>query len=118
MNFDLLKNAGIDAEDAVKRFMGNESLYAKMLRKFLDDENYENLVRAIPEKNESGALTASHTLKGLCGNLSMNELFRLFSEQVALFRADKWEEACAMMPEISENYTKITNTIKAWLEQR
>ncbi|MGN0639444.1 MAG: Hpt domain-containing protein [Oscillospiraceae bacterium] len=118
MNFDLLINAGIDAEDAVKRFMGNESLFARMLAKFLDDSNYDNLVRAIPEKSESEALTASHTLKGLCGNLSMNELYRLFSEQVTLFRADKWDEACAMMPEISENYTKITDAIKAWLEQQ
>lgn len=89
MNFDLLINAGIDAEDAVKRFMGNESLYGRMLAKFLDDSNYDNLVRAIPEKSESEALTASHTLKGLCGNLSMNELYRLFSEQVTLFRADR-----------------------------
>lgn len=118
MNFDLLKNAGIDAEDAVKRFMGNESLYARMLGKFLDDKNYENLVNAISEKNEGEALTASHTLKGLCGNLSMSELFRLFTEQVTLFRADKWDEACAMMPEISGNYTKITDAIKAWLEQQ
>ena len=118
MNFDLLKNVGIDAQDAVKRFMGNESLYARMLRKFLDDSNYDNLVRAIGEKSESEALTASHTLKGLCGNLSMNELYRLFSEQVALFRADEWDKACAMMPEISENYAKITDTITAWLEQQ
>ena len=118
MNFDLLINAGIDAQEAVKRFMGNESLYARMLGKFLDDKNYEDLVAAVNEKNESNALTASHTLKGLCGDLSMNELFRLFSEQVTLFRADKWDDACAMMPEITENYTKITDTIKAWLEQQ
>ena len=118
MNFDLLKNAGIDAEDAVKRFMGNESLYARMLRKFLDDSNYDNLVRAIAENSESEALTASHTLKGLCGNLSMTELFRLFTEQVTLFRANEWEKACAMMPEITENYNKITQTITAWLEQQ
>lgn len=114
----MLINTGIDAQDAVKRFMGNESLYARMLGKFLADKNYENLVAAISEKNESGALSASHTLKGLCGNLSITELFKLFSEQVALFRADKWDDASAMMPEITEKYTKVTEVIKAWLEQQ
>lgn len=116
MNFDLLISAGIDVESAVRRFMGNEALYAKMLRKFLDDKNYENLGEAISLDNRSDALAASHTLKGLCGNLSMDGLYKLFTEQVVLFRAEKWEEACGMMPEISENYAKITDAIKAWLE--
>ena len=54
----------------------------------------------------------------MCGNLSITELFKLFSEQVALFRADKWDDASAMMPEITEKYTKVTEVIKAWLEQQ
>lgn len=51
----------IDVEKAIVRFMGNEGLYAKMLKKFLDDANYENLVNAISEKNDDDALVASHT---------------------------------------------------------
>ena len=116
MNFDLLTGAGIDVESAVRRFMGNEALYAKMLRKFLDDKNYENLTEAISLDNRSDALAASHTLKGLCGNLSMDRLFKLFTEQVVLFRAEKWDEAYGMMPEISENYAEIIGAIKAWLD--
>ncbi|MGN0578185.1 MAG: Hpt domain-containing protein [Ruminiclostridium sp.] len=116
MNFDLLINAGIDVESAVKRFMGNEALYAKMLRKFLDDRNYENLVEAISLDNKADALAASHTLKGLCGNLSMDGLFKLFTEQVVLFRAEKWDEACGMMTEITAEYNATTDAIRAWLE--
>ena len=61
-------------------------------------------------------LTRGSALKGLCGNLSMDRLFKLFTEQVVLFRAEKWDEAYGMMPEISENYAEITGAIKAWLE--
>lgn len=112
MDKKILIDAGIDVEKAIMRFMGNEGLYAKMLKKFLDDANYENLVNAISEKNDDDALVASHTLKGLCGNLSMDKLYNLFSEQVVLMRADKWEEAYCMMPIITENYRKVTNAIK------
>lgn len=115
MDFSLLKQAGIDTDSAVKRFMGNEALYAKMLKKFLEEPTYENLVRAVSEGNGKAALEASHTLKGICGNLAMDKLYELFTQQVVLMRADKWDEAYGMMAEITENYTKITETLANWL---
>ncbi|MGN0701129.1 MAG: Hpt domain-containing protein [Oscillospiraceae bacterium] len=98
MDFTLLTNAGVDVNSAIERFVGNEGLYARMLKKFLDEPSYNNLVKAIAENNEGDALLASHTLKGLCGNLSLNGLFELFAQQVALFRANEWDKAAAMMP--------------------
>jgi len=114
MDFTFLKKAGITPENAIVRFMGDEGLYARMLEKFLDDRNYENLVAAVDEKDEKAALTYSHTLKGLCGNLSMDRLFELFSEQVTLFRADKDDEAYALMKDIHESYELAVKTIKEW----
>ncbi|MBP1561922.1 MAG: Hpt domain-containing protein [Oscillospiraceae bacterium] len=118
MDFTLLKNAGIDTDSAVERFVGNEALYAKMLKKFLDDQTFAALVKAVSEGSGEAALAASHTLKGVCGNLSIERLFELFSEQVVLMRADKWDEAYAMMTEITENYTKVTEALKAWFDMQ
>lgn len=118
MDFSLLKQAGINTDSAVERFMGNEPLYAKMLKKFVDDRTFEALAEAISEDNRKDALEASHTLKGVCGNLSIDMLFELFSKQVVLMRADKWDEAYDMMTEITENYTRITEILTAWLDMQ
>lgn len=79
--------AGIDVESALGRFMGNEMLLERFMKKFLEDSNFENLRKALAAKDLDAAISASHTLKGLCGNLSMTVLFDLFTKQVAVLRA-------------------------------
>lgn len=118
MDFTLLNQVGINSDSAVERFMGNEALYAKMLKKFLDDRTFSSLTAAVAEGSGQAALEASHTLKGVCGNLSIEGLFELFSRQVVLMRADKWDEAYAMMTEITETYTKVTEALKTWLDMQ
>ena len=106
------EKTGIDIESALDRFMGNESLLNRFLKKFLDDPNYGKLQKAIEEGDAEAAVAASHTLKGLCGNLSMKDLFDLFTRQVALFRSGKFEEAAALMTEIAPAYERITEAIR------
>lgn len=115
MELSSLKQIGINTDSAIERFMGNEALYAKMLKKFLAEPTFAKLTAAVAESNGQAALEASHTLKGVCGNLSIESLFDLFAEQVVLMRADKWDEAYAMMPEITEKYNLVTDTLKSCL---
>lgn len=117
MGITCLNEIGINTESAMNRFMGNEALYGKMLTKFLDEPSFSKLCEAVCCKDGSAALAASHTLKGLCGNLSMDVLYNMFSEQVALMRAGEWEKAYGMMPQITEDYQKLTDGIKAWLNK-
>ena len=58
------------------------------------------------------ALTASHTLKGMCGNLSMTVLYDLFTRQVALLRASDTAGAAALMPEIEAACRKAAAAIR------
>jgi HPt (histidine-containing phosphotransfer) domain-containing protein len=104
--------AGIDTASALERMMGNEMLLERFLKRFLDDPNFETLKRAIAENDQDAALTASHTLKGLCGNLSMTVLFALFTRQVAAFRAGDWAGAAAMMEDISAAYDQVTAAVR------
>lgn len=118
MELSSLKQIGINTDSAIERFMGNESLYAKMLKKFLGEPTFAKLTAAVAEGNGQAALEASHTLKGVCGNLSIESLFDLFAEQVVLMRADKWDEAYAMMPEITEKYELVTDTLRNCLDMQ
>ena len=107
-----LTAAGIDTAGALERMMGNEALLERFLKRFLDDANYETLRKAIAAGDREAALTAAHTLKGLCGNLSMTVLFDLFTRQVAAFRAGDWDGAAAMMGEISAAYDQVTAAVR------
>jgi len=40
---DLLESNGFYVEGALKRFLNNEALYKKCLKKFLNDKSYEQL---------------------------------------------------------------------------
>lgn len=96
----LLLEAGIDVDDALSRFMNNEMLLARFLKKFPEDTGIQTLQNAIEANDAGAALAASHTLKGMCSNLSMTVLTRLFTDQVIAFRNDDFAAAAAMMPDI------------------
>ena len=104
--------AGIDVDDAMKRLMNNEALFLRLLGKFAENDAMEKLRGAIASGDSEAALLHSHTLKGVCGNLSMTELYALFSEQVALYRADSASEADALMPAIEAAYRKVLDGIR------
>ena len=118
MDFEMLKQVGVNVESAMERFMGNNALYAKMLKKILYEPAFGELVHAVSACDRQAALAASHTMKGICGNLSLDPLFDLFSEQVVLMRADQWDDAYNILPEITETYTKTVETMRAWLDMR
>ena len=100
MQKQLLTAGGINVEDALGRFMTNEMLLERFLKKFLNDTTLPALQQAIAAKDIQAALTASHTLKGMCGNLSMTTLFHLFTQQVTALREDRFSDAADMMPDI------------------
>ena len=116
MDSRILMDAGIDAESALNRMMGSEALLERLFRRFLEDGNFSALSAAIEAGDREGALTASHTLKGMCGNLSMDRLYSLFSGQVDLMRAGDWEEAVNLMSRIREAYDEAVSAVKRCLE--
>ena len=109
-----LEQAGINVDDVLERFMGNEALLDRMLKGFLQDQNYAALCQAV-EAGDASALAASHTLKGLCGNFSMEEMSALVTKQVALLRGDDFAGAAALMEPISKCYDGLTEAIRGCL---
>ena len=99
-----LIDAGVDVDSGMERFMGNKDLLMRFLRKFPGDNNYRDIVSSLESGDYETAFRAAHTLKGLCGNLSLTKLQEIVSEQTELLRAEKWEEAKAMMPQVTEVY--------------
>lgn len=107
-----LTEAGIQVDSGLSRFMGIEGIFLKFLGKFLQDTNYQELVQAVKKGDTQQAFRLAHTLKGVCGNLSMEELYALISRQTEYFREGDFQKGAAMMEEISAAYEKIRKAIK------
>ncbi|MCL2742061.1 MAG: ATP-binding protein [Oscillospiraceae bacterium] len=65
----------IDVEGALSRLKNNRKLYNTLLKSFLANNVYEDLKAAIAAEDMEKAIHASHTLKGVAANLSLNLVF-------------------------------------------
>ena len=107
----LLEENGFSIKDAMQRFMNNEQLWIKFLKKFKADTSYADLVQAVEGGEWKKAFEAAHTLKGITGNLALSRFNELISEQTDYLRepVNDFGAAAEMMPRIAEIYD---NTIK------
>lgn len=83
----LLEDNGFDVEGTMKRFLNNDALYMKCLKKFLDDQSFETLKKAYEEGNCEEAFRAAHTMKGFVSNLGINRLYEVVNPMVEKLRA-------------------------------
>ena len=107
-----LEAAGIDVASALERMMGSEALLERLLGKFLDDPQYPALRAALEAGDMERAVSAAHTLKGVCGNLSMTGLYGLFTRQVDALRAGDLPLARGIMAEIAPAYERVMAAIR------
>ena len=109
---EILLEGGIRVDEMLERCMGSEALLSRLLKKFPADISFSKLQDAFQNSDEEAALEASHTLKGVCGNLSVVDLFELLDLQVHLLRDHDWEGAFSMMPKISQRYHAALQAIE------
>ena len=102
-----LEAAEIDVADALSRFLGNEVLLIKFLRRFPQDPNMDNLRCAMAAGEVTAAFKAAHTLKGVAGNLSMTALFHCVSPLVEDLRAGNLAAAREKLPAVEAAYAAV-----------
>ena len=107
-----LMDGGIDVDGMLERCMGSEAIMGKLLKKFPADTTYVALERAFEAQDAQAALEASHTLKGVCGNLSLSALYELMNLQVQALREGDMQGAGDMMPDISLAYAAAVQAIE------
>ena len=108
---DRLIAAGLDLDGALERVLGSEALLERLLGKFTADKNFDALGSALAEGDAQRAYAAAHTLKGVCGNLSMTALYELFTRQSDALRRGDLDAAAALMGEIAPAYERMAAAI-------
>ena len=81
-----LAACGGDYEGTMRRLMGNEMLFCRLLPKVFQDENFQKLEDALTQGDLDAAFDAAHTLKGVSGNLGLTSLYNAVCEIVEPLR--------------------------------
>lgn len=81
-----LEGMGMDVDNTVKRFMGNETLYLKFLNKFQTDQSIASIQQNLADQNAEETFKSAHTLKGVAANLGLDPIAQYASEITELLR--------------------------------
>ena len=108
-----LQQAGIDTQEALGRFMGNEALMLKFLLRFPQDPNHAKLLQAMEAGDASAAYAAAHTLKGVAGSLSIKPLFDQASAITEDLRSGHLTAAAEKLPALIQTYQSVLQAINA-----
>lgn len=105
---------GINYPDAMDRMDNNAELYEHLSRHYVTDKNYENFVEAAKNGDDDEAYRYVHTLKGLAGNLSFNELYELAAKACVEYTSGNPAGAGAMIDEIGACDKKVREGLEYW----
>jgi len=109
MDRNACMQAGIRYDEGLARFMGNAALYQTFLKKFPADPGFSALGDALRAGDAEAAFQAAHSLKGVSGNLSLNDLYENTIPLVEALRgrADL-AKARALYPAVEEAYRRAS----------
>ncbi len=118
MNAEILKNAGVEYDDGVKRFAGRAQLYEKTLMKFSKDTTFSRIKAAYEAGDKDGLLASAHEFKGMCGNISLTSLYKTSDAMVRLLRADEYPGAAfdSLYGQLKADYTRTYEAVSAAME--
>ena len=74
MGLDVSGEDYVDVNDALKRIGGNEGLYKRLLKRFVDGTEMESLENALNSGDMEEAARFAHTIKGVSANLSLTKI--------------------------------------------
>lgn len=107
-----LRNNGVDVEETLKRFMGKEEFYEKILLKFKEDRTFERYQKAAGEEDWEEVFRELHTLKGVASNLGMAVLTEKTSHAVEKLRENNLEGIKKDLEEMEAAYKKVMCAIE------
>ncbi len=89
MTLERLKDCGCNVEEGLTRCMNNEAFYLRLVDKWLASADLTVLKNALESNDLETAFKEAHSLKGVCGNLSLTPLYDVLVEMVEPLRARK-----------------------------
>ena len=101
-----------DYEKVLGRLM-KDTLIIRLVRKYLDDKNFEKLCESIAAKNYEDAFTAGHTLKGITANLGFDHLAETSTAITEALRNSEYDNLDQMLEAVRVDHEKVIESINA-----
>ena len=100
-------------DEVIGRFRTEERV-ARFLKMVVSDGSYQLLCDSIASGNADEAFRAAHTLKGVCGNLSITRFGESSSKLTELLREKRVinDETMSLFQKVKEDYELTVNAIK------
>ncbi len=112
---EIYSSIGADYSDVLKR-LPSENLIARLVVKYLDDPTYQELMEAVQNQDVDAAFRAAHTLKGVCQNLGFSNMFQPVFDVTEIFRSGTMDGSAPLLEEITREYDKVTEAIRAFAQ--
>lgn len=109
-----LENLDMDINGSLERFVNNETLYIRFLKKFLNDPNMEKLKLYMEEGDMDNAFQCAHTLKGVTGNLGLTALYVPLCQLVKQFRMNDTDNLDVLFQDIYDCYQKTCKILRQY----
>lgn len=106
-----LEAAGIRVDETLERFMGNEQMMEKFIKRFSEDQTMDRLEANIKSGNWEEAFKSVHTLKGVVGNLGMEELYQCASALTEKLRVQDIGGVSERFSELKLLYNRVVAAI-------
>lgn len=108
---ELVEN-GVDIERVMERFMGNEALYIKFLKRFAEeDKSFQNMQEYFKKEEYGEAFQAAHTLKGLLANLGLDDIMHSVAAITEKLRTGSLEGTKELMEQAEAEYKIVMNIL-------
>ena len=111
-----LKSLGVDVDGGIKRLSGKQSLYERMMFKFLDMMKKSVISPDFDSNDYTDVIEVAHALKGAAGNLSVTPIYEAYGQIVDLLRNQKPEEARKILEDILPKQKEILECIEKYAE--
>jgi histidine phosphotransfer protein HptB len=112
---DAYNEIGADYKDVLKR-LSSEALVERFAKRFLEDESFSNLKAAMQEGADAeAAFLGAHTLKGICQNLGLTNLFEPANELTEALRDRTFEGSEGLFEPVEREYERTAAALKAAL---
>ncbi len=108
---ELYQASGNDYNELLGRLF-NAKLIEKLVRKYRNDQNYQQLCDGIAAKNREKVFTAAHTIKGLALNLGFGDLAHTASQLTEATRNTYPENADELFAAVEKEQNKIIALIE------
>lgn len=112
MNIEKLKASGIDYEEGLERFSGNEQLYVKYLKKLLTVNTYEEMREAVLKGDLQEGFESAHKLKAFIGNLSIGYFYDKLKALTEELRGSVQKDYRQDIEKLDKEYEKILQAIR------